>query len=372
MEASSQATQSGRREPLNPLIVMDGLAHAAIGLYPLSAATQVRLLNYSENYTYLLDCPSAGRHILRINRPGYHSAESVQSELKWLDALTEQCPITTARALCGFDGQRIQELRHPETGETIRCVLFEFLEGEAPSEDNLAEEFEKLGEVTAHLHNQVACWPPSRRLTRLVWDFEHTLGATPNWGRWQDGLGMTPQRAALLGRAVDVIRGRLAAYGTAADRYGLIHADLRLANLLVHEGQIRVIDFDDCGFGWFMYDLASALSFIEHTPIVPDLVANWLKGYRKVLPLASEHEAEIPTFIMLRRMLLVAWIGSHCETNLAREMGETFTAGTCRLAREYLEAYAPAAGESSGRCPCCEPAPPRAPWQYAFLGGGGS
>jgi hypothetical protein len=40
-------------------------------------------------------------------------------------------------------------------------------------------------------------------------------------------------------------------FGADHERFGLIHADLRLANLLVWQEKTRVIDFDDCGFGWW-------------------------------------------------------------------------------------------------------------------------
>ena len=62
-----------------------------------------------------------------------------------------------------------------------------------------------------------------------------------------------------------------------------------------------------------------------------------MRGYRRVAPLAAEDEAEIPTFILLRRLLLVAWIGSHAETDLAQTMGEAYTEGSCTLAEEYLQ-----------------------------------
>jgi Ser/Thr protein kinase RdoA (MazF antagonist) len=55
--------------------------------------------------------------------------------------------------------------------------------------------------------------------------------------------------------------------------FGLIHADLRLANLMVDDQGLTAIDFDDCGFGWWVYDLASALSFIETDPRLPELIA---------------------------------------------------------------------------------------------------
>ena len=131
----------------------------------------------------------------------------------------------------------------------------------------------------------------------------------------------------------------LAAYGKGADRFGLIHCDLRLANLLIDGKAVKVIDFDDCGFGWYMYDAATPVSFYEHEPQVPGLIESWKKGYRRVIDLSKEDEAEIPTFVMLRRLLLVAWIGSHHETDLAKSMGLPYTEGTIGLCEAYLKAY---------------------------------
>ena len=45
---------------------------------------------------------------------------------------------------------------------------------------------------------------------------------------------------------------------------------------------MRVIDFDDCGFSWFMYDFATTVSFFEDHPQVPDLKDAWVEGYRSV------------------------------------------------------------------------------------------
>jgi hypothetical protein len=44
--------------------------------------------------------------------------------------------------------------------------------------------------------------------------------------------------------------------------------------------------------------------------------------------------------MMLRRVMVQAWIGSHADTDLARSEGPGFTIGTCRLASRYLERYA--------------------------------
>ena len=52
--------------------------------------------------------------------------------------------------------------------------------------------------------------------------------------------------------------------------------------------------------------------------------------------LTAEARAEIPTFVVLRRVLLTAWLASHREVPLACEIGRSYTAGTVAIAQELL------------------------------------
>jgi len=126
---------------------------------------------------------------------------------------------------------------------------------------------------------------------------------------------MTPAREALFREACAALREKLAAYGTGPERFGLVHADLRAANLLLTPAQeICAIDFDDSGQSWFLYDLASALSFIETAPDLPQLIARWIEGYERIVPLTAEDRAMMCVGIWrkrerrsaLRRMALAA------------------------------------------------------------------
>jgi Ser/Thr protein kinase RdoA (MazF antagonist) len=157
-------------------------------------------------------------------------------------------------------------------------------------------------------------------------------------GDWRAGLGLQESDKRLLQRVADRLAESLGAYGVESHRFGLVHADLRLANLLVDQDRLGVIDFDDCGFSWYFYDFAAAVSFIEHQPIVPELQAEWLDGYRKVAPISDDDEVMLPTFVMLRRMLLTAWIASHSETDTARTLGANYTQETVTMGERFLRA----------------------------------
>ena len=129
----------------------------------------------------------------------------------------------------------------------------------------------------------------------------------------------------------------LRAYGTGPEVFGLIHADLRLANLMVDGDRLTAIDFDDCGFGWWVYDLAAALSFIETDPRLPDLIALWVDGYSRLSPLPARDRAMIPAMILLRRVLLTAWLASRADSDTAASLGGTaYTLGTLALAEAFL------------------------------------
>ena len=318
------------------------LAIAATANYDLPGRLAVNLINLSENATYKVEAPDRRRWALRIHRDGYHSRTAIASELAWLTDLRQTGVVATPVPVKGRDGEIIQDIDHPRLPRPRHVVLSEWETGAEPGiGEDLSGPFEMLGEVTARMHVHARQWQRPPWFTRLTWDFETSLGdRNPHWGRWRDGMGVDAAKTKLFGRTVELIGKRLAAYGKDVERFGLIHCDLRLANLLVDGKSVKVIDFDDCGFGWYMYDAATPVSFYEHEPQVPDLLESWKKGYRRVIELKPRDETEIPTFIMLRRLLLVAWIGSHSETELAKSMGLPYTEGTIGLCEDYLRGYA--------------------------------
>jgi Ser/Thr protein kinase RdoA (MazF antagonist) len=314
-------------------------ARALLPRYGFSDATSLTLLNETENITFRVEDPSK-RAILRFYRHGYHSVEAIRSELSWMTALREAKAPPVPVVLRAADGTELQDVCDDLRGVTRHAAMFGHLPGSEPADADLQNTFRSLGETAASLHQHAGHWERPSHFTRPTWDHETCLnGSKPIWGRWQNGVGLNEDGLGLIGKAGEVISRRLQAFGRSSDQFGLIHSDLRLTNILMDETTINVIDFDDCGFGWHLYDLSAALTFIEDRADIPALEQAWLGGYRTVAPLYQDQLEELPTFHLLRRILIVAWIASHIQSRTAQAQGSAYSAATCAQAYAYLKRF---------------------------------
>lgn len=302
----------------------------------VSEGALVSLLTISENATYVVEDGQNGRRlVLRVHRPNYHTENEILSELAWITALRESRVVETPRPVPAEDGTLLCSFLDEGTRRYV--VAFEHMSGKEPNpNDDLVKWYGQLGEINARLHAHSRTWKRPVSFSRKVWNFDTIIGKDNYWGDWREGLGLTNEGRALLERVAKRLEECTSSYGGGPDRFGLVHCDMRPANLLVDRNRLGVIDFDDCGLSWFPYDFAAAVSFLEAEPYLNDLMAAWIAGYRNVSSLSKEDEAALPMFVMLRRMQLTAWIASHSETPTAQSMGERYTQGTVELAETFL------------------------------------
>lgn len=314
--------------------VLMHIANHVVQAYPTLRNAEIRLICRSENATFLL-VANGQRYALRLHRGNYHRKDEIESELRWLDALSE-AGIQVPEALSDYQGERIQTYVL-SAEEQRHAVIFHWIAGKMPTSDVSPAAFAQLGEITARLHQHSQNWQRPCGFERIRWDHTSMVSDQSHWGKWSDIPDMRPADHDILQLVINDIGEKLTAYGQSDERFGLIHADLRLTNILIEEGETRVIDFDDCGFGWYLHDLAAAISFVEHHPNAPLWVDNWLEGYQKVITLSDNDFAMLPALFIQRRIQLTAWIGSHIDTEMAKSVAAGWSADTIALCRTYLD-----------------------------------
>lgn len=314
------------------------LQQGLVEQYGFSEGVAVRCLAYSENITYATtDRQGRPMAVLQVHKPGYHSPEELRAELYWTAELRRETKVRIPFVFANHAGERLSFFSFPENGQRYYYTVFEYVRGQelearsAPMAESIPV---RVGEIAAELHLQSGrrsqVRPP---LPCFRWDLKHLLGPQARWGNFT--LYPVDEAAReLLNKTAGKVADRLYDYGMGADRYFLIHADLHAGNLLVDGDAVTVIDFDDCGYGWFLYDLAAFLSH-ENAGLQP-LIDGWCSGYEHVRPLSEADLAMIPSFVLLRRLVRLGWLSTRRDNGVARRVGGEYVAATLELAANYL------------------------------------
>lgn len=301
---------------------------------------RLRLISVSENANFRVDLDGAPLAVLRLSRPGGFASRdggdaSLLAEVAWTAALREASIAHIPAHLPPGEREKVRSITQPG-GARWSCVLTEFRPGR-PLED-LADptiHFSEIGRIAARLHDHAAAWVLPGSLTRPAWDIDDMVGPSARWGDWR-AANVSPHARPLLERAeraaVEVVRGAQ----RTTDSWGLIHADLRPSNILVDGEELSVIDFDDAGYGWFLYDFAASLSFMEHLPEAPRQAAGWLAGYTEIRPLDDDDLQLACALSMLRRLQMLGWTVTHRQDALPPALWDPKAAGTTRVAQRYL------------------------------------
>ena len=203
-------------------------------------------------------------------------------------------------------------------GESRLIDLLEWIDGREPDDEEVVECFGVLGELARALpqpREPLAAVPAGFVPPALGRDDAArrcpSNASRPAWDNW----ALTAEQRALVLECRDVLRERLGRWGKERERYGMIHSDLMPDNLLLTADGVRLIDFDDAGFGWYLYDAASALLAYYGSDLYEPLLASWLRGYRGQRPLPDAELAELPTFLLLRCFYALGWL--HLRRNSA-------------------------------------------------------
>lgn len=306
--------------------------------------SDLSLVKYRENAVYKVTAGDGQRYALRVHRHGYHSVAALRSELEWMSALLESgiavpevLPARDGRLLVSDSTDTIVEPRHIDLFAWIDgAPLGSVEEGLGDNAERIAELYAALGRTAAELHNQSSQWELPEGFERHAWDHEGLVGEAPFWGRFWELELLDDSQRRLLEAARDRVGTELANLDRSARRYGLIHADFVPENLMTENGRLRLIDFDDAGFGWHMFELATALYFIQEEPCYPVARQALIDGYRQKRTLSDDDLSRLELFLTARGFTYLGWIRSRQETETAREMAPDLIRRACEQAERYL------------------------------------
>ena len=283
---------------------------AALSAYPVQP-TGLVLLGHSENVTFRVDTLTGDRFVLRIHRTTgspFHPVRTVaevRSEMDWLVALRRDLGRRVPEPVPAADGSVVTIAEVSGLAEPRICVLLRWVPGRFRNISLSPANLAAVGELMAHLHEQAIVRSPATGFRRGRIGGVAAEVAEQVIGTMVELRG--PADAALVAEVFDRVSRTEQALGETADTFGLIHADLHQGNYVFKDGKVSAIDFDDCGWGHFIYDFAVTLSEVSVLHNYSALRDGLLDGYQRIRPLPASLEIHLPAFLALRELKLMMW-----------------------------------------------------------------
>lgn len=306
-----------------------------------AAARPPLLIKIRENIVFRVWFADGRTAALRLHRPGYQSRASIEAELEWTAALAGKglcvpAPLATRKGgLTATAGDRIASCVAWLDGSAIGSA-------EQPLNGSRADQvalFDRLGQLLGRLHAVTDTLDLPAAANRPVWDESGFFGETPLWGRfWENpAFGAAGRRTVLAAR--DKARAQLQAMRARGCDFGLIHADALRENVMETPGGLALIDFDDSGFGFRLYDLGTALLQNLDEPNLACIAAALASGYRRGRPVAALDADMLTLFVLLRCFASTGWIMTRAPQDDPRQ--GFYTKRALRLARHFMDGTAP-------------------------------
>ncbi len=275
-----------------------------------SATDTPRLISHRENAVFQVTLNDGKRAALRLHRPGYNSVAEIEAELWWTHALAD-LGFPAPKPLQTLGGDYLTHLPDGQVATAISWVSGAPIgETSRPLDGALAEQialYRDLGGLLARLHSDSDALRLPADFQRRSWDSEGFLGAEPLWGRFWENPALDARSVKLVQTARAAAIAQLRDYAKTAD-YGLIHADALRENVFRDAGGLTLIDFDDAGFGFRMYDLTTALSQSVDDANFWDLKEAILAGYSETRGITKRDVDLFPLFTMLRTFASLGWV----------------------------------------------------------------
>lgn len=270
---------------------------------------------------------------LRFHRPMYRTTNELTSELLWMQHLAQN-GLTVPRPIPMPDGTLITKIGDHHIS------LLTWLPGQPIGAiDTLhnitdpAAMCHQLGQDMARLHDLSDTWQPPVGFTRPDWRKDGLLGDTPLWGRFWEHPHLDADQKTILLRARDAAHSTLARIEPNTDQ-GLIHADLLVENIMIDDGTLAFIDFDDGAFGYRDFELATFLiKFITH-PDYPDMRAALFTGYASRRTVSPD---DLDLFLLLRALTYPGWIMARLNEPGGAERSARAIETALNLSNEFLK-----------------------------------
>ncbi|KGA20401.1 hypothetical protein GM50_1590 [freshwater metagenome] len=284
------------------------------------------LINFEYNAT--LKVQTDGQlFALRVNINSPRTPDNLAAEIAWVNYLARDGQVNVPAPIANKEGDFHTSIFHEPSQRTLHCVLYSWLDGEELGDEPSIEQLRALGAAMATLHK-------SSENFELPTGSKLPLLSDPMWETEDFLLGeksvLDLQAKALIARGLDAIASETKKL-FASQKPQIIHADLHGWNVMWNDGKLSVLDFDDCGIGLPLQDLATAIYYLD----TPEQDAALKEGYSSVAPLPDHSQSDLDMLLLQRRIILLNYLYETSNAEHRALIPEYLTESLCRI-EKYL------------------------------------
>ena len=256
--------------------------------YNLNEKFECKLFRTGINHTYFIS-DGEDKYVIRVYSYRWRSKAEIQEELQLLQLL-HQNNISVSFPIADKTNNLIQEILAPEGPRFL--VLFSFAAGDKVRILDVNSCFQ-VGSLMAKIHNYTA----NKTVDRVHYTVEELV--KNSYGQLTVFFSESLPEMKYLKVINQVISEAINSVDQSKLSKGIVHLDIWYDNFsITSENEITIFDFDFCGNGWFLLDIAyfcKQLFFIEaDKETYEQKVNSFLTGYRKTRELSDEEIALIP------------------------------------------------------------------------------
>jgi Ser/Thr protein kinase RdoA (MazF antagonist) len=278
---------------------LTAFAHEILKKYGISDA-EVKCINFEFNATFSVSTQSGQKYALRLNINSTRTVPNIKAETQWVRDLARIPTINIPTPIATLDDEYLVSAHHADSDQTIYGVMYSWLEGEELGDEPTLDQLHTVGRAMALLHENSSHFKLTDgaelpTFNDFFWGTEDFLFSSKSV--------IPPRERELLQQAHDLIM-KYTDELYATSEVHIIHADLHGWNLMWHEDQVSIFDFDDCGYGVEAQDIAVALYYLD----TPEQEVALLDGYKSIRPLPTYSENAMKALLLQRRLFLLSYL----------------------------------------------------------------
>jgi Ser/Thr protein kinase RdoA (MazF antagonist) len=261
---------------LSPKALIEGV----LTRYELEAINQCLFWYRGLSDIYLIETASQS-YILKVSHHHWRSKSDIKFELEFLDFLYQE-NVPVANPLRTKAGKLFVTINAVE-GDRY-AALFPYAPGEIPQGDLSIEQSQIMGQTLGKLHEISLNFDnkTSRQTLDLKYLLDDSLAViTPS-------LRHCNQDLIYLTDTIDKIKQQLSCLEQVSPLWSVCWGDPHSGNVhFTTDNQITLFDFDQCGYGWRIFDLAKFLQVSLSAGINRNVRDAFFEGYQTVTKLSE-------------------------------------------------------------------------------------